>query len=50
MSKLERIIGDADKAEVYRAQALKIAETARAAFPTDRVLADAIAAITAEKN
>ena len=50
MSQLERIAGNLNKAAAYRDKALKIAESVHAAFPTDSVLADAIAAIKAAKN
>jgi tetratricopeptide (TPR) repeat protein len=45
MYQLHRIAGDAEKAERFRASALKAAERARLGFPTDRVLADAIAGL-----
>jgi tetratricopeptide (TPR) repeat protein len=43
MVELGRIVGDSAKAEHYRKLAVKAAEQAKRAFPTDQILADAVA-------
>ena len=50
MAKLESIVGNKNEAETFRGRALRIAKPVQLAFPTDRVLADAIAEIAGSNN